>query len=177
MNPFSAIKRICFVAFLLQEVRKMTKTKGRPCKLTEELAEKICHYISQGNYFDTSCKLVGIDYSTFRAWILKGEEDGRGKFHDFSESIKRAEAEAEAKRVEMILKAGSLGGDWKANAWYLERKYPERWGRVDRLEAHVKNENTNKQEYHIEQMIQQDPETIELVRQLWRRQQAVEGKE
>jgi hypothetical protein len=163
--------------YLQEEFYMKTVNKGRPTKLNEELTEKLCYYISQGNYFDTSCKLVGIDYSTFRAWIVKGEEDGKGRFFDFSEAIKRAEAEAEAKRVEMILKAGGLGGDWKANAWYLERKYPDRWGKVDRLEAHVKSEQTQKQEYYIEQMIEQDPETIELFRQLWRRQQAMEGQE
>lgn len=153
-----------------------TTNRGRPSKLNDETTEKLCYYISQGNYFDTACKLVGIDYSTFRAWIVKGEEEGKGRFFDFSEAIKRAEAEAEAKRVELILKAGKYQ-DWKANAWYLERKYPDRWGKVDRLEAHVKSEHTQKQEYYIEQMIKEDPETVELVRQLWRRQQAVEGNE
>ena len=157
-------------------MNKTTKTGGRPSKLTDELTEKLCYYISQGNYFDTACKLVGVSFSTFRSWIVKGEEESKGRFFEFSEAIKRAEAEAEAKRVELILKAGKYQ-DWKANAWYLERKYPERWGKTDRIEANVKTEQTQKQEYYIEQMIQQDPETIELFRQLWRRQQALEGNE
>jgi hypothetical protein len=154
-----------------------TKPRGRPTKFNKEIAERICKLVADGNYFDTACQVVGIDYQTFRNWVVKGEQDGKGQFFDFFVSIKRAEAEAEAKRVELILKAGGLGGDWKANAWYLERKYPDRWGKLDRLEAKVKSENVNKQEYFIEQMIQNDPETIELVRQLYRRQQAVEGTE
>lgn len=155
----------------------MTKTKGRPTKLTDEIQAQLYYLISEGNYFDTSCQIVGIDFGTFRNWLIRGEQEGKGPFFNFFKAIKKAEAEAEAKRVELILKAGGAGGDWKANAWYLERKYPDRWGKVDRLEANVKNENTNKQEYYIEQMIQNDPETIELVRQLWRRQQAVKSQE
>jgi transposase len=154
----------------------MSTKVGRPTKFTKEVQDQLYQLIKEGNYFDTSCKIAGISYSTFREWIIKGEQDGKGKFFDFSEAIKKAEAEAEAKRVEMILKAGMIQ-DWKANAWYLERKYPDRWGKVDRLEASVKSENINKQEYFIEQMIQNDPETVELVRQLYRRQQAVEGQE
>jgi hypothetical protein len=153
-----------------------SKTRGRPTKFNKEIAETIINLVAQGNYFDTACKVAGIDYTTFRNWIIKGEEEQKGQFYDFFNAIKRAEAEAEAKRVELILRAGMVE-DWKANAWYLERRYPEKWGKVDRLEANVKSENTQKQEYYIEQMIKQDPETIELVRQLYRRQQAMEGKE
>jgi hypothetical protein len=76
----------------------------------------------------------------------------------------------------LILKAGKYD-DWKANAWYLERKYPERWGRKERIDAHVTSEHTERKEMLIEHQIETDPQTVELVRQLWRRQQSLEQNE
>ena len=149
-----------------------TPKKGRPLKLTQELQEKLCSHIADGNYLDTACRLAGIDYGTMRRWILQGESDMSGRFYEFAEAVKVAEAIAESERVRLILHAGKYD-DWKANAWYLERKFPDRWGRKERLEATVKSEHTEKHEHFIEHQIDSDPETVELVRQLWRRQQAL----
>jgi len=153
-----------------------TKKRGRPNKLTKELQDKLCGYIAEGNYLDTACRLSGIDYATMRRWILQGEQDMSGKFFEFQEAVQQAEAVAEAERVRLILKAGKYD-DWKANAWYLERKYPERWGRKERIDAHVTSEHTERKEMLIEHQIETDPQTVELVRQLWRRQQTLEQNE
>ncbi len=32
-------------------------------------------------------------------------------------------------------------GNWQAAAWRLERRFPERWGRKDRVDATVRNAN------------------------------------
>lgn len=155
--------------------KQTAKPKGRPTKMSEETTKKICKYIADGNYLDTACRLAGLDYSTMRRWVQKGEQEGKGVYYEFAEALKTAEAQAEAKRVELILKAGKLN-DWKANAWYLERKYPERWGKRDHLEANIKSEHTERQEVMIEHQLETDPQTAELVRQLWRRQQALGGE-
>jgi transposase len=152
--------------------KKRTLPKGRPSKFTPEIKDNICEYISQGNYLDTSCRLAGIDYSTFRGWMVKGEQEGKGEYFEFLRQVRLAEAQAEAERVRLILQAGKLD-DWKANAWYLERKYPDRWGKKEHLDAKVQSHHTETKEYKIEQQIETDPETVELVRQLWRRQQAL----
>jgi hypothetical protein len=149
-----------------------TKKRGRPNKLTKEMQDKLCAYIAEGQYITTACRLVGVDYATMRRWILQGEQDMSGKFYEFQEAISQAEALAEAERVKLILQAGKYD-DWKANAWYLERKFPEKWGRKDRIDSHVTSEHTERQEHYIEHQIESDPETVELVRQLWRRQQAM----
>jgi transposase len=150
---------------------KRKNKKGRPCKLTKKLQDELCEHIQEGNYLDTACRIVGIDYATMRRWILRGEEEGQGKFYNFCEAIKRAEALAEAWRVKQIKKASYE--DWKANAWYLERKYPQRWGKKDSLEAQIKSEHTHREEQAIEHTVKTDQETVELVRQLWRREQAL----
>lgn len=151
---------------------KRTAPRGRPSKFTPEVKNTICDYISAGNYIDTSCRLAGVDYTTFRGWVVRGEQEGKGEYFDFLRQVRLAEAQAEAERVRLILQAGRLD-DWKANAWYLERKYPERWGKKEQLDAKVQSQHTEIKEYKIEQQIETDPETVELVRQLWRRQQAL----
>jgi transposase len=151
---------------------KRTAPRGRPSKFTTEIKDNICEYIAQGNYLDTACRLAGVDYTTFRGWMVKGEQEGKGEYFEFLRQVRLAEAQAESERVRLILQAGRLD-DWKANAWYLERKYPDRWGKKEHIDAKVESHHTQTTEYKIEQQIETDPETVELVKQLWRRQQAL----
>ena len=60
--------------------------------------------------------------------MKKGESTSSGAYVEFLEAVKKAEAEAEALRVSRISKAGKEG-NWQADAWYLERRYPDRWGK------------------------------------------------
>ena len=53
-------------------------------------------------------------------------------FWEFYELVKSAEAEAEAKAVSLIRDAGEK--TWQAAAWYLERKFKDKWGRQDRID-------------------------------------------
>lgn len=105
-------------------------------KLTPELQQKICDYISQGNYNDTACKAVGISTQTFYVWLKRGAESTRGIYADFSGAVKKAQAQAEAWHLSQIT-AASRRGIWQASAWYLERKHPERWGRHERRDLNI----------------------------------------
>ena len=53
-------------------------------------------------------------------------------FWEFWEAVKKSEAEAEASAVLHIKKAANEG-TWQAAAWYLERKYKDRWSRQDKV--------------------------------------------
>ena len=70
----------------------------------------------------------GVTYTTLNNWMKKGESASSGAYVEFLEAVKKAEAEAEALRVSRISKAGKEG-NWQADAWYLERRYPDRWGK------------------------------------------------
>lgn len=111
-------------------VRKPAVRKvGRPSKLTPEVQDKIVRAISTGNWLDTACAYAGVDSSTVRRWIAKGEsEDAEPVFREFCTAIKQAKAEAEIRAVALIQKAAQ-DGTWQASAWYLERSFPDRWGR------------------------------------------------
>lgn len=123
---------------------------ARPTKLTPEIEKKICDYLKEGNYRETAAEMAGIGTTTFYNWLKKGKEAKRkSKFREFRDAVKKAEAFAESYHLQKLRKAGDKG-NWQANAWYLERKFPEKWGRKDKLDlkhdGKVKTEHSGKVE-------------------------------
>ena len=112
---------------------------GRKSKLTEELIQKAYKFIQAGNHQVHVAQLLGIDKSTWFRWLQKGERQQSGMYRAFFDAVKKAEAEAIARNVTLIQKAAQ-DGSWQAAAWWLERKYPEEWGRKDRLNLGADNE-------------------------------------
>jgi transposase len=126
--------------------RKMKPAKrGRPTKFTPDRIKTILGALREGNYRDTAAEGAGISYDTLRNWEKKGALEKKGKYFEFFESIKRAEAEGELLHIRRINRAGEEG-NWQADAWKLERKYPAKWGRKDatklELSGEVKTINT-----------------------------------
>jgi hypothetical protein len=117
--------------------KKTGSPVGRPSKLTEKTKEKLLFAIQEGLRYCDCCVLAGITFSTFRNWMIKGEEQaekGEGdEFLDFFESVKRAEIEAELK----LLKKIKGDPSWQPAAWILERRYPDRYGRRERLDVDI----------------------------------------
>lgn len=100
---------------------------ARPTKLTPERQEQIIAMLKAGNYIETACAYAGIDPGTFYNWMRRGESASSGRFFQFFNAVQKARAEAEARNVQVIQKA-SLD-TWQASAWWLERSFPDRWGR------------------------------------------------
>ncbi len=146
----------------------VAKKKGRRTKLTPEVQQKIVGAIAAGNYYEVACAIAGISHTTFYNWLEKGRQ-GKKPYVDFLEAVKKAEAANEAKRLQTITKAAET--DWKANAWYLERRYPERWGRKERVYAEMAHSGTVTTNVNVDivQRIVSDPESRELARRLFRR--------
>ena len=96
----------------------------------------ICTAIRAGNYAEVAARYAGISEATYYRWMQRGGEDsGAGKstrYCEFREAIKKAEADAEVRAVSIIQDA--MPDSWQAAMTYLERKYPQRWGRGDRVE-------------------------------------------
>lgn len=63
---------------------------ARPTKLTPEIQKKIVAAISSGNYYEAACQYAGVDYATFRRWLIKGEEAKSGKYCEFCSESKPA---------------------------------------------------------------------------------------
>lgn len=123
--------------------------RGRKIKLTAELTEEICNHIKQGNYAKTACALCNISESTYYDWIRRGKKAKSGKFLQFLQSIKNAEKFADAYFVQLIRQAAEKHPmNWTAAAWLLERRNPEEWGNIERLE--LEHSGKIKQEVEVE---------------------------
>ena len=62
----------------------------------------------------------------------KAEGGVGGQFQELMVAVKNASAVAESRTIQTILADDS----WQSKAWFLERRFPERWRRKDRLYAH-----------------------------------------
>lgn len=109
---------------------------GRPSKLTPAVHKHLVEAIMAGNYIEPAVRACGIGVSTYYRWMEQGEAhaaDGKATaYRDLWEAVKKAEGEAEIKALKQIRSAASES--WQAAAWYLERKFPARWGRKERVE-------------------------------------------
>lgn len=150
---------------------KKKKKPGPKGKLTPERSRKIIKAIKEGSPHETAAQSAGISVSTFYLWLEKGEQFETGQYAEFSEKVRQAEAQAESERIRRINKAGKEG-DWKADAWYLERRYPDKWGRRHfSADLSHSGEVVNRHEYAdtetLVTQLQEDEEGRELLKQLY----------
>lgn len=103
--------------------------------LTPERQDKITALIKAGVPNATAAEASGTSETAFYRWMERGDdpEETDPRYREFREAVIRARAEAEAAMVANI-RLHARNGDWKADAWLLERSRPERWGRVNRHE-------------------------------------------
>ena len=106
---------------------------GRPGKLTPETHKAIVDAVRAGNYAETAAMAAGITPATFYNWTARGREAKQGIYFEFLDAIEKAKASAEIRDVALIERAAT--DTWTAAAWMLERKFPARWGRREKLEV------------------------------------------
>lgn len=102
--------------------------RGRPAKLTDEVALGICQAILDGSFRYQAGRLFGVARRTFQTWMSTGRRFPDGLYGTFRRLVLESEAEWERKAVKAINRAG-LDDDPRHMEWLLERKYPQRWGR------------------------------------------------
>ncbi len=76
-------------------------------------------------------KYAGISFQTFNEW--------RKAKHEFSDQIESAEGSAAVGWLAKIEKAAN-DGNWTAAAWKAERRYPQYFGRTDRVEVTIRQQ-------------------------------------
>jgi hypothetical protein len=131
----------------------MTKRAGgRPSKLTPVLQQKVCDAVRVGNGFDVAAAFAGIDKTTFHRWMKRGMRAKRGLYREFYLAVQKASSDAETRALAIVNKAAPE--DWRAAAWFLERKSPERWGRRDRHEVEAKVESTQNPAPGVEELLE-----------------------
>jgi hypothetical protein len=83
-------------------------------KYGPEKTAEISEHLRTGSNRTDACILCDISYETFTVWMQKTE---------FSEAIKKAEAECKNRNIKIIQKAAIT--TWQAAAWWLERKFQD----------------------------------------------------
>lgn len=113
--------------------------RGRPklLEFDETLTESLAFYLRKGMYLREACSLAGVSRDSVYTWMKQGVRDIRAGIDsaeaNFSDTVKKAMAEAEEKAVDNVRAAGQLPQFWAAEAWFLERRYPDKYGKRDRV--------------------------------------------
>lgn len=119
------------------KVKRRPPKGGQPTKFTALARRQILKAIRVGVPLTKACLCGGIQYTTFRNWMLQGEAEiaakAKGEHRDFVERVEIAKGKAVEKWLGVIEQAAKLGV-WTAAAWKLERLYPSEFGRRDRTE-------------------------------------------
>lgn len=89
----------------------------------------------------TAAEAAGIGRATLLEWLARGEgrdpdREQTDELATFAVEVRAAESELETSMIAHI-RAASEGDrpDWRAAAWLLERRFPDRWGRSTRVEV------------------------------------------
>lgn len=108
---------------------------GRPSALTDDVRLKFIQALKAGSYADDAAKYAGIGYSTWMSWQARArKEQSEGiesEYTQFLEQVENVRAEAVVADLTQIVQQGATS--WQALAWRLERMYPEKFGRRDKL--------------------------------------------
>ncbi len=107
--------------------------------MTNKVRDAIINGIRLGLTHERSAQLAGINVRTFYLWRQKGLAGKAPVYVRFVQALKKAEVEGEAAAINEIVKAAK-SGTWQAAAWLLERRHPDRWARIQKLEVTWKTE-------------------------------------
>jgi transposase len=120
---------------------------GRRTKLTPDLQMRFCQVINAGNYYVAACAHVGISYTNFREWMKRGAKQRRGKFREFRDAVKKAEADAEVRMVAQWQK--HMPENWPAIRDFLGRRHPDRWADNRKEIAEIKKQIAQLEAVHV----------------------------
>ena len=101
----------------------------RPSKLTKRRQDRICDALRGGHSHAVAARIGGISLKTFNRWISRSRdpEETDPRYSRFGAAVLVAELEAEETITGHLIAATEK--NWRAAAWWLERRFPERWGR------------------------------------------------
>lgn len=88
-------------------------------KLTAKQRGEISGVLAMGGTRATAAHFVGCPLST----LLRAEQADA----DFATELRKAEGRAEMLQLKNIAEVARERQDWRASAWMLERRYPERY--------------------------------------------------
>ena len=117
------------------------KSVGRTAKYQDPgVRAAIIDGLRRGNHFSTACVAAGISYSTFYSWRVKAQSgEAEPALVEFLKEVEIAIAMAEQVMLKVITEAATK--DWKAAAWFLRQRHPDKWAGETALDAPPEQEN------------------------------------
>lgn len=91
--------------------------------------EALLNALRNGNTRRAAAGHVGIHHATFYRMLENAT---------FRDAVEKAEAEAEVKYLGGVAEAAANGA-WQANAWWLERRRHEDYGRRDKVDIDLRS--------------------------------------
>lgn len=98
---------------------KVKKRPGPPPYLNAQRQAEVCAIVGVGCSLTTAAKYVGCSMFTLRKT--------RKRDADFAAALLRADAHGELALVRRIYDAAAERNGWRAAAWLLSRRYPDRY--------------------------------------------------
>jgi len=106
---------------------EMAVDRWHRASFTKQRAEKVLQLLRDGSFRSKAAAAVGVDLDTLLAWMIEHP--------DFARDVEAAEAKAELEHLRNL--RDKAGDDWRASAWWLERKHPDRWGKRETLNVNI----------------------------------------
>ncbi len=137
----------------------------RPRLLTPAVKKTICKAIKLGATLEIAARAAGIGARTLDEWLNHGRDelqvdpDASGPCAAFVSEVMIASSKNEQELIGIIRKEAPQ--TWQAAAWLLERKFPERYAKVDRLR--VTEDETNKKPVAYESLQERQQKLIEKI--------------
>lgn len=112
------------LAFAMRRLPETPPHRGRPTDLTNERANTILVALANGSYRGPSAQYAGVSEETLSRWMSRKGEP----YETFQAWVREAEAYAEIRMVNAITSKATEKPEYAVA--FLERKFPERWGRT-----------------------------------------------
>ena len=130
----------------------MSKKLGRK-PYPRAVRDRLLENLREGMSIVAACTQAGISENTHYRW-LEECEDG-----EWTEEVNAAKDFAEAVALAKLKRLGDEKADWRAYAWILERRYPDRWGAKKEVDLNV-GSTTDKGSELVSAMISQVQEEL-----------------
>jgi transposase len=97
---------------------------GRRTLLTADRRDDLSVLLAHNVPTEVAARAVGVSSRSVRRW--KAERDLRERADELrAAGDKATDTTTEARLVVLLMRAAEH--DWRASAWYLERRHPSRW--------------------------------------------------
>ena len=96
-------------------------------KRSPEREQRVLQALRNGNTRTAAARCAGIEIHTLERWAKRSAQ--------FAQALSRAEAESQVALVAIVRQAAA--SDWRAAAHLLERRWPDEWGRREKIDIDV----------------------------------------